>query len=70
MKILTSCCVLIVFLHSGIIKKIEEVVIYHLKFAMYMHLSYIPKMCYTCDNFDDLFPCKFGTEHSKAVNLA
>ena len=25
------------------------------------------KKCYPCDNFDDFFPCNFGTEHSKAV---
>ena len=47
-KMLTSCCVYIVFMHLRIIKKTKEV-IYHLKFAMYMHLSHIPKMCYTCD---------------------
>ena len=35
-------------MHSRIIKKTKEV-IFHLKFAMYMHLSHIPKMCYTCD---------------------
>ena len=38
----------LVFMHSRIIKKTKEV-IHHLKFAMYMHLSHIPKMCYTCD---------------------
>ena len=27
------------------------------------------KKCYPCDNFDDLFPCNFGMEHSKAVKL-
>ena len=27
------------------------------------------KKCYPCDNFDDLFPCNFGTEHSKVVKL-
>ena len=36
--------------NSRLIKKTKEV-IYPLKFAMYMymHLSHIPKMCYTCD---------------------
>ena len=27
------------------------------------------KKCYPCDNFDDLIPCNFETEHSKAVKL-
>ena len=30
----------------------------------------VTKKCYPSDNFDDLFPCNFGTEHSKAMKLS
>ena len=29
----------------------------------------VTKKCYPCDNLDDIFPCKFWTEHSKAMKF-
>ena len=41
-------CLNYIYAFKNYLKKKKEV-IFHLKFAMYMHLSHIPKMCYTCD---------------------